>query len=62
MTKEFEQLLNQDLPTLNESLKAKGQQPIPAPPAKIGAIDDTHGYGGVTGASAVLPADFRISY
>ena len=62
MTKESEQLLNQDLPTLNESLKAKGQQPISPPPAKIGVNDDAHGYGGVTGASAVLPADFRLSY
>ena len=39
VTKEFEQLLNQDLPTLNESLKAKGQQPIPPPPAKIAASE-----------------------
>ena len=39
MTKEFEQLLNQDLPTLNESLKAKGQQPIATPPAKIAASE-----------------------
>ena len=35
VTKEFEQLLAQDLPGLNESLKAKGQQPIPPPPAKV---------------------------
>ncbi len=35
VTKEFEQLLAQDLPALNESLKAKGQQPIPPPPAKV---------------------------
>jgi hypothetical protein len=34
-TKESEQLLVQDLPVLNESLKAKGQQPIEAPPAKV---------------------------
>ena len=42
VTKEFEQLLAQDLPTLNESLKTKGQQPIPPPPAKV-AVDDTIG-------------------
>ncbi len=35
MTKEFEQLLAQDLPALNESLKTKGQHPIPPPPAKV---------------------------
>jgi hypothetical protein len=35
VTKEFDQLLAQDLPALNESLKSKGQQPIPPPPAKI---------------------------
>jgi hypothetical protein len=38
-TKEFEQLLAQDLPALNESLKAKGQQPIEPPPTKVGAND-----------------------
>ena len=42
VTKEFEQLLAQDLPALNESLKTKGQQPIPPPPAKV-AVDDTIG-------------------
>ena len=31
VTKEFDQLLAKDLPALNESLRAKGQQPIPAP-------------------------------
>ncbi|PYK51775.1 MAG: sialidase, partial [Verrucomicrobia bacterium] len=61
-TKQFDQLLTQDLPALNESLKAKGQEPISAPPAKVGANDATHGSGGALGASASLPADFRISY
>ena len=42
VTKDFEQLLAQDLPALNESLKTKGQQPIPPPPAKV-AVDDTTG-------------------
>src|SRR5438046_10661423 len=36
VTKEFEQLLVQDLPPLNESLKAKGQQPITPPPSPVG--------------------------
>src|SRR5258707_3431482 len=35
VTKEFEQLLAKDLPALNESLKANGQQPIQPPAAKI---------------------------
>ena len=29
VTKEFDQLLAQDLPALNDSLKSKGQQPLP---------------------------------
>jgi hypothetical protein len=62
VTKEFDQLLAQGLPGLNESLKSKGQQPIQSPPASIGANDAIHGSGSVTGASALLPADFRISY
>jgi len=39
VTKEFAQLLAQDLPVLNDSLKSKGQQPIEAPPAKIAASE-----------------------
>jgi hypothetical protein len=62
VTKEFDQLLAQELPLLNESLKAKGQQPIQSPPASIGANDAIHGSGGVRGARALLPANFRISY
>jgi hypothetical protein len=62
VTKEFDQLLAKDLPTLNESLKSKGQQPIPAPSTNVGATDAEYGSGDTMGASAVLPADFRISY
>src|SRR5437660_1401783 len=62
VTKEFDQLLATDLPALNESLKSKGQQPIEAPPAKIGSNDATHPSSSVAGASAPLPADFRISW
>jgi hypothetical protein len=61
VTKEFDQLLAQDLPALNESLKAKGQQPIEPPPTKVGANDATSGSDDVAGASA-LPADFPNSY
>jgi hypothetical protein len=60
--KEFDQLLTKDLPTLNESLTSKGQQPIPAPSTNVGATDAEYGSGGTMGASAVLPTDFRISY
>jgi hypothetical protein len=61
-TKEFDQLLTKDLPTLNESLKSKGQQPIPAPSTNVGATDAEYGSGGTMRASAALPPDFRISY
>jgi hypothetical protein len=63
VTKEFDQLLAKDLPALNESLKSKGQQPIPAPSTNVGATGVTHGSGGpVGGAGPFLPADFRISH
>ena len=63
VTKEFDQLLAKDLPALNESLRAKGQQPIPAPSPSVGATDVTHGSGGVVGgAGPFSPADFRISH
>jgi len=60
-TKQFDQLLAQDLPALNESLKSKGQQPI-SPPAKVGANDSKGNGIGTTAASGSLPADFRISF
>ncbi len=62
MTKQFDQLLAQDLPALNDSLKSKGQQPLSRSPAKVGA--NGSGGGGVeaTGAANFVPADFRISY
>src|SRR5207244_6842987 len=34
VTKDFEQVIAKDLPALNDALKAKGKEPIPAPPAK----------------------------
>jgi hypothetical protein len=61
VTKQFDQLLTQELPALNDLLKSQGQQPLSPAPAKVGANDATHGSGGV-GGSAPLPADFRISY
>src|SRR5206468_11082272 len=44
-TKEFDQLLAKDLPALNESLKAKGQQSIEAPPAKVAVNEKASGPG-----------------
>jgi hypothetical protein len=55
-------LLAQDLPALNDSLKSKGQQPIEAPPTKVGADNPTDEPGGVAGAIAHLPADFGASW
>jgi hypothetical protein len=46
VTKQFDQLLTQDLPALNDSLKAKGQQPIEAPPAKVAVNEKTPSPGG----------------
>ncbi|MBA3831586.1 MAG: sialidase [Chthoniobacterales bacterium] len=40
VTKDFEQLLSSDLPKLNDELKAKGQQAIEPPPAKV-AVEET---------------------
>jgi hypothetical protein len=60
VTKEFEQLLAQDLPGLNESLKSKGQQPIPPPPAKVAVNDATPGAGSAGATSALLRTDFRL--
>ena len=60
VTKEFDQLLAQDLPALNESLKAKGQQPVPARPAKVGANDATRDPGGSAAITGLLSSDFRL--
>jgi len=59
VTKELDQLLAQDLPPLNDSLKSKGQQPIPPPPAKDGVNEKALSLGG-PGISVNVPADFRL--
>jgi photosystem II stability/assembly factor-like uncharacterized protein len=46
VTKEFEQLLAKDLPSLNESLKTKGQQPIAIPPTKVALNHEALSSGG----------------
>jgi hypothetical protein len=67
--KEFEQLLAQELPKLNEELKAKGQEPIAPPPAAVAVSDDiVGGSGPLNGAidrdavsfRATLPTNFRL--
>ena len=55
VTKEFEQLIAKDLPTLNDALKAKGQPAIVPPPEKIAMNDRLPGSG-----RAILPANFRV--
>ena len=60
VTKEFEQLLARDFPAVNDALKAKGQPPLPTPPAKMALNERESGSGGATGGiSALLPVDFR---
>src|SRR5256714_10337229 len=49
VTKQFDQLLAQDLPALNDSLKSNGQQPLSPPPAKVGAKDSAGDAIGGTG-------------
>jgi len=59
VTKEFEQLVAQDLPALNESLKSKGQQPIPAPPVKVAGSEKALNLGG-SNTGANLVKDFGL--
>src|SRR5206468_12993363 len=51
-TKESDKLLSKDLPALNQSLKMKGLQPIPATSPSVRARDTKHGSGGTVGARA----------
>jgi photosystem II stability/assembly factor-like uncharacterized protein len=69
VTKEFEQLVAKELPSLNESLKSKGQQLIAIPPSKVALNDETTSSGGgsnqsvdhdAAGVKISLPADFRL--
>ncbi|MEY2543453.1 MAG: hypothetical protein QOE81_914 [Verrucomicrobiota bacterium] len=53
VTKEFDQLLAKDLPSLNDSLKSKGKPAIAAPPAKV-AINETELSSGSRGVPATL--------
>jgi hypothetical protein len=59
VTKQFDQLLAQDLPALNDPLKSKGQQPLSPSAAKVRTNDTAPDSGGDI---APVPTDFRISY
>jgi photosystem II stability/assembly factor-like uncharacterized protein len=55
VTKEFQQLIARDLPTLNDALKAKSQPAIVPPPGKIAMNNQAPGSG-----RTMLPANFRL--
>ena len=63
VAKEFEQLTATELATLNDALKAAGQQPIAAAPPKV-AFTEFYTPGSVGTRNrrrgAILPADFRL--
>jgi hypothetical protein len=46
VTRDFENLVTKDLPALNDALKTKGKEPIPAPPAKVAVNEDNSSGGG----------------
>jgi hypothetical protein len=67
--KEFEDLLTNELPKLNEQLKAKGQPAIEPPPARVARNETESGSGGGLRGPAdrdlpvspvSLPANFRL--
>ena len=68
--KDFDNLLTNELPKLNETLKAKGQPEITPPPAKMALNDADDQFGGgplsgsadrdLPGTAATLPAEFRL--
>jgi hypothetical protein len=46
VTRDFENIVTKDLPALNDALKAKGKEPLPAPPAKVAANEESLGGAG----------------
>ncbi len=70
VSKEFDNLLTNELPKLNETLKAKGQPEVAPPPAKVAVneADLPAGGGSLPGAAdrdaidsaTVLPVNFRL--
>src|SRR6476620_12409472 len=55
VTKDFENLVAKDLPALNDALKAKGKEPVPAPPAKVAVNEQT--FGGESAAQVAFERD-----
>jgi photosystem II stability/assembly factor-like uncharacterized protein len=55
VTRDFENVVTKDLPALNDALKAKGKEPIPAPPEKVAVNEES--LGGGTAAEAVYERD-----
>jgi photosystem II stability/assembly factor-like uncharacterized protein len=51
VTRDFEDVVTKDLPALNEALKAKGKEPIPAPPAKVAVNEEN-----LSGRGGPIPA------
>lgn len=62
VTKALALIMSTDLPALNEKLKAAGQPPIEAPPAKVAMGDNVGGAAEPRSASAAEPvsANFRL--
>src|SRR2546423_10103900 len=55
VTRDLDQLVTKDLPALNDALKTKGKEPIPAPPAKVAVNEQT--FGGWNAMPAALERD-----
>jgi Sortilin, neurotensin receptor 3, len=53
VTRDFENVVTKDLPALNDALKTKGKEPIPAPPAKVAVNEQS------LGAAAAAPIAFE---
>jgi hypothetical protein len=62
VTKQFDQLLAQELPALNNSLKSQGQQPLSPSAAKVGANGSAGSGIGTTATTGLVPAGLHISY
>jgi len=68
VSKDFDQLLATDLPTLNQSLKGKGKEEVKSPPAKVAVNEEALGSGNFAASndpddvvgSTILPANFRL--
>ncbi|MEO5719774.1 MAG: sialidase [Chthoniobacterales bacterium] len=57
--KDFDNLVTNELPKLNEQLKAKGRPEIAAPPASVAASDSERGSGGAFVSGGAIDRDLR---